>query len=235
MPRASYHSSYSNILQPLPSLVRADGTNVTLQHEWLSLAIADGTTTDAFFKFGIPSLLKMPHTGVLARGPKMNGTTDLEPGWEAVLTTFAQQAVLPRMKNKTAIGVFLGDEVCCHNSTCWHGQLYPISAKLRSLLGQDAILYENDCGDSVAGGCDAARPACEKPLDKFPPALNWVSIDLYDGYLPNDSNGSSEAVKAKHWADTEMYPRMAAHQQLVTVYCFVEPPRKLRRQYLRPN
>ena len=30
-------------------------------------------------------------------------------------------------------------EICCHNSTCWHGQLYPLSAKLRALLGPAAI------------------------------------------------------------------------------------------------
>lgn len=36
--------------------------------------------------------------------------------------------------------MFLGDEICCHNSSCWHDQLYPISAKLRKLLGPQAIL-----------------------------------------------------------------------------------------------
>ena len=56
------------------------------------------------------------------------------------------------------------------------------AAKLRSLLPASAVLWENDCGDSIAGGCDAGRPACEKPLDRFPDALDWVSIDMYDGY-----------------------------------------------------
>ena len=37
-------------------------------------------------------------------------------------------------------------EICCHNSTCWHGQLYPLSAKLRALLGPAAILCERTAG-----------------------------------------------------------------------------------------
>ena len=74
----------------------------------------------------------------------------------------------------------------------------------------------NECGDSVAGGCDAGRPDCEKPLDRVAPDLDWVSIDIYEGFAPG-SNGSAEAAEAQHWAHKQLYPRMAPHQRLVTV------------------
>ena len=122
--------------------------------------------------------------GVFTRGTRDKAGKQLTggglaTGWEGVLEKFTADEVLPRMANKTAIGVFLGcarcntcsvtqvlhsssilespatdrvsidhtgrDEICCHNSSCWHGQLYPLSAKLRALLGPDAIL----CGHSA--------------------------------------------------------------------------------------
>ena len=46
------------------------GTNVTLQHEWLNLAIAGGATVDEFWQYKIPSLLPMPETGVFSRGSR---------------------------------------------------------------------------------------------------------------------------------------------------------------------
>ena len=89
------------------------GTNVTLQHEWLNLAIAGGATVDEFWQYKIPSLLPMPETGVFSRGSRDSSGKQIRgggmvDGWEGVLTTFANDKVLPRLKNKTAVGVFLG-------------------------------------------------------------------------------------------------------------------------------
>jgi hypothetical protein len=205
------------------------GDNVTAQHEWLSLAITeDGATTDAFYTgYKIPSLLRMPDTGVYTRGTRAaNGTQltggGLVAGWEGVLDTFAKVHVLPRLANKTALGVFLGDEICCHNSSCWHGQIYPLSAKLRALLGPSAILYENECGDSIAGGGMAHGHPIGPPLDKIAPDLDWLSFDVYKGYSPKGgpdggSDGASEAAAAKAFAEKIVYPIMAPHQKLVVV------------------
>ena len=260
------------------------GTNVTLQHEWLNLAIAGGATVDEFWQYKIPSLLPMPETGVFSRGSRDSSGKQIKgsglvDGWEGVLTTFANDKVLPRLKNKTAVGVFLGvrrlspaspaperplhratpprslptsgtaptsgttpprslpisgtctrsgrdrpadprgaqDEICCHNSSCWHGQLYPISAKLRSLLGRDAILYENECGDSLAGGGMAHGHPVGPPLDKVAPDLDLISVDLYEGYLPSDPNGTAEAVAARAFVEKEVYPRLAPHQKIMVV------------------
>ena len=44
----------------------------------------------------------MPEEGIFVRN------VGLVPGWEAVLEDFASGEVLPRLANRTAIGVFLG-------------------------------------------------------------------------------------------------------------------------------
>jgi hypothetical protein len=192
---------------------------LTAQHEWLNLAVSDalsdagtqGATCDEFFSYGIPSLIQMP-TGVFKRGVGLMGS------WEETLEAFATDVVLPRMKNKTAVGVFVGDEICCHNTSCWHDQLYPVSSKLRKLLGPKAILYENDCGDSIAGsGTYPGAPPAGPPLDMVAPDLDYISIDTYKGYTPDDSNGTAEAVAARAFVEKEVYPRLAPHQKIFVV------------------
>jgi hypothetical protein len=139
--------------------------NITTSHTWANLAIPkhdNARTTDGFFSdYNTPSILPMPAAGVWTRNVGMDA------GWEAVLDKFATEEVLPRLANKTAIGVFLGDEMCCRNTSCWHTTMSPISAKLRSLLGKEAILWSNECG----------IPALFDKLDKIPPDLDWISID----------------------------------------------------------
>ena len=179
-------------------MVYSDGsTDPKAMHEWLNLAVSGGEIADEFATFGIPSLLEMPSTGVYTRGVGLDAT------WEQELEKFASEVVIPRMNNKTAVGVFLGDEICCHNSSCWHAQLYPLSAKLRALLGTKAILYENECGDSLAGGGMAHGHPVGPPLDKVAPDLDFISIDLYKGYLPSDDNGTAEAIAARAFVEKE--------------------------------
>ena len=146
--------------------------NITTSHTWANVAIPkhdNARTTDGFWnEYKTPSLLPMPADGVWTRNMGM------DPGWEAVLGKFAAEVVLPRLANQTTIGVFLGDEMCCRNTSCWHDQLYPISAKLRSLLGKKAILWSNEC----------AIPALFDKLDKIPPDLDWISVDGCEPRLP---------------------------------------------------
>ena len=167
--------------------------NITTSHTWANLAIpkhSNARTTDGFFSnYKTPSILPMPATGVWTRNVGMDA------GWEVVLHKFATQVVLPRLANKTAIGVFLGDEICCRNSSCWHTTLNPISAKLRSLLGKEAILWSNECG----------IPALFDKLDKIPPDLDWISIDACKLYpLPsfNPELGHATRILSQlkpHW------------------------------------
>eukprot|EP01046_Picozoa_sp_COSAG06_P023514 COSAG06_NODE_1871_length_8166_cov_129.883228_4_plen_180_part_00 len=116
------------------------GTNVTLQHEWLNLAIAGGATVDEFWEYKIPSLLPMPETGVFSRGSRDSSGKQIKgsglvDGWEGVLTTFADEKVLPRLKNKTAVGVFLGVRRPFH-PLC--PPVLPFHPTLRSLPGRPA-------------------------------------------------------------------------------------------------
>jgi hypothetical protein len=198
-------ASSCSALQYISSLCHISCENITAQHSWVNLAIPkhdNAATSDAFWtKYGTPSLLPMPEAGVFKRG------AGLVPGWQAVLEAFAANVVLPRMANRTAIGVFLGDEICCYNTSCWHGQLYPMSAKLRSLLGPRAILYENECG----------TPVLFDQLDKIPPDLDWISIDGYWGYEPGRPGGATEAHFGRAFAEKYIYPRMSPSQKLMVV------------------
>ena len=101
------------------------------------------------------------------------------------------------------------DEICCRNTSCWHDQLYPISAKLRSLLGEHAILHENECG----------LPELFANLDRIPPDLNWISIDGYWGYDPahRAPDGALEAQLVRSFAQTSIYPKMSPSQRLAVV------------------
>jgi hypothetical protein len=105
-------------------------------------APGSGEQADRFAALGVPSLLEMPRAGVLLPSKGDNGGTGLADGWEAALAKFAAHEVRPRLARNHTIGVFIGDEICCHNSTCWHDQLYPISSRLRALLGAESPFAE---------------------------------------------------------------------------------------------
>jgi hypothetical protein len=64
-------------------------------------------------------------------------------------------------------------------------------------------LYENECGDSIVGGGMAHGHPVGPPLDKVAPDLDYVSIDLYKGYLPSDDNGTAEAIAARAFVEKE--------------------------------
>ena len=55
------------------------------------------------------------------------------------------------------------------------------------------------------------------PLDKVAPDLDLISVDLYEGYLPSDPNGTAEAVAARAFVEKEVYPRLAPHQKIMVV------------------
>ena len=76
----------------------------------MSLVIAaDGATSDEFFRYGVPSLLSMPRTGVIKRAHSGDnkGGSHLTDDWQTTLTKFAGDFALPRLRNGSAIGVFV--------------------------------------------------------------------------------------------------------------------------------
>jgi hypothetical protein len=96
---------------------------------------------------------------------------------------------------------FLGDEICCGNTTCWEAGLKPVTQKLRALLGPNAILYTNECAN--------------RDITDVPPELDLISVDVYGGYLPG-SNGTDEVIAAKAMYDI-IFPKLHPHQQVMLV------------------
>ena len=94
----------------------------------------------------------------------------------------ATQEILPYL-GKQYRGVFLGDEICCSNVTCWDTALAPVAAKFRTLLGPDAIIYTNECAN--------------KGIQNVPEAFDLISVDTYAGYTPG-SHGGDEADRNTH-------------------------------------
>ena len=125
-----------------------------------------------------------------------------------------------------------GDEICCHNSTCWQGQLNPITAKLRGLLGPKAILYAAECGDSIAGmagDCPLDRhPECRDPIDRIAPHLDWVGVAAR--CVNSEADGAQRSYDAPDGAvvreylqkqlDAGMPPSEAVAPVLRAVYIF---------------
>ena len=75
------------------------------------------------------------------------------------------------------IGVFLGDEVCCHAPSCLNATLEPVAARLRAAFSTDELLlWENECGDAIAG--------LANQTGAIPPSLDIVSTDIYAGFFP---------------------------------------------------
>jgi hypothetical protein len=124
----------------------------------------------------------------------------LADGWESSLEALVAKDVTPQL-GKSLRGVFLGDEICCGNATCWEAGLKPVTQKLRALLGPDAILYTNECAN--------------RDITEVPPELDLISVDVYGGYLPG-SNGTDEVTAAKAMYDI-VFPKLHPHQQVMLV------------------
>lgn len=154
----------------------------------------------------------------------------LIPGWEKVLTAFATDTVAPRMKNGTARGVFLGDELCCEIGECVTASVAPMVKLLRAVLGSRAILYTNGCAGTLAKMGEGVM---------LPAELDYYSVDLYTGYGPA-GGGANEAAAARslvrapptsphplfrltvrpfphHQFEKELYPRLSSSQGAVAV------------------
>jgi hypothetical protein len=87
----------------------------------------------------------------------------LFPGWREATDSFVA-IMAPLLANGTAVGVFLGDEICCSGVPL--SNLTSVANRLRAGLPA-ALLYTNEC--SVMG----AWP-------DVPAALDFISIDFYD-------------------------------------------------------
>jgi hypothetical protein len=145
------------------------GFNPPLMHGWVNMGLEAGLDVKlkAFQTFGIPSfyggLPAEPAAGaIFKRG------VGLADGWEASLEALVAKDVTPNLgKDKALRGVFLGDEICCMNATCWETALEPVTKKLRTLLGPDALIYTNECANH--------------DIKEVPKEFDLISVDVYAG------------------------------------------------------
>lgn len=149
---------------------------------------------DAFTNYGIPSFYGDVE-GVFVRGQ------GLVPNWEAALDELVNSSILPNFGTGKALrGVFLGDEICCHNVSCWGAALAPVASRLRASLGPNALIYTNECATNLSS------------LGGVPKDLDLISVDVYAGYLPG-SNGTDEVAAAKQMFNDNVFPNLQPHQQ----------------------
>lgn len=102
----------------------------------------------------------------------------LGPQWEATLEMLAERDMKPGLANGTLVGVFLGDELCCEDTSertgmeCWDTVIAPVADKLRALLGPKALIYTNECGGQAMWNSTAIANGW-----KIPASLDIVSTD----------------------------------------------------------
>lgn len=222
----------------------AVGFNTT--RPWINLQL-EGLFSDQVMlwrKFGVPSLfgdLTSAYTNPLYYDkiflrhdkctPASYPVCALAPEWEAAVEEMVRLQVAPGIANGTLLGVFLGDELCCEDTSqrtaqqCWTTIIAPVADKLRALLGPQAILYTNECGGPAVWGFP--------PGGKVPAALDLISIDYYAGWLPHGAScplsanatcpdGAtdpplSEVTWMQQYLKTAMAPVMEAHQGVMLV------------------
>ena len=112
----------------------------------------------------------------------------------------------PLVRPGAIVGMFLGDEVCCHNSTCLSATVEPVAARLRLHYpnASELFLWTNECGDSLIG------------LPTVPPSLDIISVDTYDGFLPGN-DGADEVRRLASLLRKDIYPRLLPHQRAMVV------------------
>lgn len=138
----------------------------------------------------------------------------LEDGWQATLKAFTDAEVVPRLRNRTIRGVFVGDELVCGRSTLVATVLAPLISELRRLVGSEALLYANECTTTIAGNSTHYH---EPPLaGNIPAELDLFSVDHYIGYW-RTGDGAKEAAYIQAFAEKWLFPRMSPAQGLMLV------------------
>lgn len=166
-----------------------------------SSAMGLAGSVNAFNDFGIPSLYYMQAEKDQNAIWKVGfGLID---GWEAAVERAVGRFRPYYGPGKAIRGVDLGDEMCCRNVTCWD-QYVPYTAKLRQLLGPDAILYANECwlGDTAAV--------------TIAPEFSHFSVDTYQYDYRQKGVGEREVAQVKS-AYNYLFTRMHPAQQVLIV------------------
>lgn len=190
------------------------GVDVAAMASWVNLPVVqDFADADAFHMQGngTRSMLRMPADGIYERPPpgtSHHRSSQLLTGWRDVLAGFVHADLAPRLTNQTAAGVFVGDEICCHNASCVDALLRPLTDTLRILAGDQALLYANECGDTIS--------SLPRAAGSIPPALNLFGVDIYR-YGPAHTVAGDEVAAVRQYAESVVFPRFGKGQRFMAV------------------
>ena len=193
-----------------------------VMHGWVTVVSEQGTAAGAvatMANWSLPSLmgplpwnpptqaaLSSPDALLMYANAKNRSVRErgyLQPDWRGALARWVAP-LRPLFANRTAQGVFTGDEMGCGASKVNPANYSAILRELRALVGPGPLLYANDCVHSAGSslhpkndykpGCcvpypTPARPSCRcgrVDLKVVPPELDLVSMDCC---LPQTSPG----------------------------------------------
>lgn len=150
----------------------------------------------------------------------------LLPGWEHELHS-AIAAIGPALRNKSVVGVFLGDELCgTANIPAENLSAVATAAKLHMGSFGGGLVYANEAVRAVNTSSWGAQPGrAPSPcfLPKIPDAIDLISLDWY-AISPADQrpagatgNISAEPVLMRQIYERMLRPKMAPHQRVMVV------------------
>ena len=104
----------------------------------------------------------------------------------------------------------LGDELCCWVADCWNRGLPELASKLRALLGENAVLYANECTPRLQHTGNASWESVQVPAD-----LDLISVDIYGG--PAYGGGRDEVSEVRQQYEHGLLPKLHSGQQALLV------------------
>lgn len=121
------------------------------------------------------------------------------------------------------MGVFLGDEVCCHVPKCLNATIAPVARRIRAKYAgankSKLFIWSNECDSSIIGGPDhnANQPLPLLP-GAIPQEIDIFSVDIYAGFGNDTFPGSHEVLSnVSTFYNNEIFPRMVAEQRAFVV------------------
>ena len=129
----------------------------------------------------------------------------LYPDWQSATDKFIT-ALKPHVASGKALGVFMGDEICCGGTP--YSNLSSVAARLKAGL-PSAWIYTNECSEMHSW------PKLDADGSGGVPAgLDAISVDFCDEH---NTDGAAEVAKNKDFYTKEIYPRLRPHQQALFV------------------
>lgn len=119
--------------------------------------------------------------------------TSLCPQWLSNLQSITS-ILKPFIINNTVNGYFIGDELYCEGNQLSFSNLSLVITELRELIGNDVIIYTNECAQTFWSNNT-------KKWKSIPDGLNWISFDYY-----NMINGTDEYIAVREQYENNVFP-----------------------------